>query len=240
MKRKIQLLVLCLFSLQSFANGELQSLKVDGNIVLFSLSGGKEMTSPDCVQSGNENLWSLSLDSASGKAMYSLLVAASAGENTITPSSALDCEAINGVERVRSLSSSPSDNVGAPLGEFVPEFFSGALLSERYKEGVIFEISPPAGQRVRLTHLGSTISNGGEPGISVFVGGREVVKNLTLASDDVIKPGRFMVKNTGRHYRYTDFGSITHIDGRLGETIQIVKNQGKSLAVIQYSYAFGY
>lgn len=94
--------MLLMASTNSFAEGNLTSLKVDSDVVYFSTNEEKPTTSPSCMQAENNNKWSISLNTATGKAIYALLVTASADNRKITVESANDCADYAGFERAKS------------------------------------------------------------------------------------------------------------------------------------------
>lgn len=97
MNKFIGLLAL-FFSTFASASDTLASLNVEGDIVLFSTINGKSSTLT-CVTTDNNNLWSVSLNQKSGRALYAVLVAALSGNNSIEVTSGNDCADTSGVER---------------------------------------------------------------------------------------------------------------------------------------------
>jgi hypothetical protein len=77
MKFYISLLAI-VFASNTIASGNVDFLEVDGDTVYFSTSGGKSHTLPSCVTPAKSDLWSVSLASDSGRAMYSLILTAMA------------------------------------------------------------------------------------------------------------------------------------------------------------------
>ncbi|GLX78739.1 hypothetical protein tinsulaeT_20790 [Thalassotalea insulae] len=98
------LLSLCF---NAFADGNLTKLKVDSDVVYFASDEAKQHGIPACVASASEQEWAVSLNTATGKAMYSLLVTASTGNRKITVVSANDCADAVGFERAKSVEISP-------------------------------------------------------------------------------------------------------------------------------------
>lgn len=109
------------FGLQ--AAGTVDFLEVDNDVVLFSTSETKIGTSPACMASDNANLWSVSLASNSGRAIYSLILTAMAKDDNVglNIQSAQDCADKTGLERAskvnlvataRNVSSGSSKSVG--------------------------------------------------------------------------------------------------------------------------------
>ncbi|WP_448566710.1 hypothetical protein [Thalassotalea ganghwensis] len=85
------------------AEAQLTSLKVESDVVYFTTAEAKSGTRPSCMASENSELWSLSLTTATGKAIYPLLVAASTDRRPITVHSANDCSDAEGFERVAGI-----------------------------------------------------------------------------------------------------------------------------------------
>lgn len=82
------------------AAGSVDFLEVENDIVLFSTSESK-VSPATCVTSENNELWSVSLNNETGRAIYSLVLTALAkGESVgLNVASAEDCSAKPGVER---------------------------------------------------------------------------------------------------------------------------------------------
>ena len=80
-------------------------LEVNGDTVTFATDEVKQHTLPGCVAAGNEDKWSISLASDSGRAMYSLILTAMAKSGTmgLAVNSANDCAVSVGVERTASV-----------------------------------------------------------------------------------------------------------------------------------------
>ncbi|MCH2058018.1 MAG: hypothetical protein MK214_15675 [Thalassotalea sp.] len=103
MFKKIILITLFSLSFKSIASGSIVSLKVDQNTVYFSTDEAKLNSSPSCVTPENSAFWTVSLESASGKAIYALLVTAAADNRQISIDSAEDCSNAAGFERASSV-----------------------------------------------------------------------------------------------------------------------------------------
>jgi hypothetical protein len=89
------------------AASKVSFINVDENTVYFSTQQTKTHTSPTCIKPETKNQWTVSLSSSNGRALYSLLATAVAGNLDIDVSSALDCADINGIERAKGVSISP-------------------------------------------------------------------------------------------------------------------------------------
>ncbi|MBE0368301.1 hypothetical protein [Pseudoalteromonas aurantia] len=85
------------------SDNKITNIKVNGDTVHFSTSQAKSHTLPNCVTSANNQQWTLSLNSAAGKASYTLLVAAMTDNRSISVTSANDCADSTGYERAQSV-----------------------------------------------------------------------------------------------------------------------------------------
>lgn len=113
MKRTFALCTLMLPFLAS-ASGAIDFLEVDDNVVLFSSSEAKTTSSPACVLTENANLWSISLASDSGRAMYSLILTSMAKGSgmQVAVESAQDCSVSSGYERAGKVNLVVAHNEG--------------------------------------------------------------------------------------------------------------------------------
>jgi hypothetical protein len=118
-KKTLTLLSCLLISTFTFGDGNLTSLKVDSDIVYFSTDEEKIATSPSCMATENSDKWSLSLNTATGKAIYALLITVSADNRKITVESAGDCSDITSFERAKSVELGLSDAAYKPKIEDV-------------------------------------------------------------------------------------------------------------------------
>lgn len=119
------------------AAGSVDFLEVDNDVVLFTTTEAKTGTRPACMSMDNDALWSVSLTSESGRAMYSLILTAMAkGESVgLAIESAGDCANADGIERASKVSltsassgvsSSSAKSVGVYKGDGVTRL--GTLL----------------------------------------------------------------------------------------------------------------
>lgn len=117
-------------------------------------------------------------------------------------------------------------------GVFQAEFMSGSLQVAPGAAGNIIVITPPAGNRVRLTELATTA--GTETGISMTVGAKNVVTSLDLESISTSTgAGEFKIG-------ISDGTSNTaEILGDTDETVTIIKDAGNTTQTITYSYEYG-
>ncbi len=104
------------------AGGSVDFLEVDSDVVLFSTSESKSGLRPECVDiANNEDLWSISLATDSGRATYSLILTAMAKGETagLNIESANDCADRIGIERaskVNITSNTSTVNSGGTTG----------------------------------------------------------------------------------------------------------------------------
>lgn len=87
----------------ALASTSLATLNVDGDVALFTTAEAKTHEIPSCVDQSRKQEWAVSLDTASGKAVYSLLIAAMSGNRAITIESSLDCAGVGSVERAHKV-----------------------------------------------------------------------------------------------------------------------------------------
>ena len=100
----------------TFAAGHVNYLNVKGDIVHFAVDEAKAQESPACVASENADRFSVSRKTEAGRAMYSLLITAMAGDLALNVESALDCADTAGIERALGASIAPADKVSEPSG----------------------------------------------------------------------------------------------------------------------------
>jgi len=89
------------------AASKVDYISVDGNIVYFTTTEGKTTASPTCVVNEKQDLWTISLLTSNGRALYSLLATALAGDLAVTVRSAQNCGDTPGIERAKSIAASP-------------------------------------------------------------------------------------------------------------------------------------
>ena len=102
---KLIVLLMAFISFTTAAHqGRIDSIRVEEQVVIFSLNSAKPHRVPHCSASNQRNLWSVSRKSYTGQTIYNLLLVASAQGKNIEVVSANDCSDINGIERVHSVS----------------------------------------------------------------------------------------------------------------------------------------
>ena len=104
--------------------------------------------------------------------------------------------------------------------------------------GTILTLTPPSGQRVRLTHL-STTAGTSQSGVSVLFAAETVVSEDVI-DGDVPSAGSVSV---GSYQDYTagapTRGNYLFWTGGANEVLTIVKNAGNTSQTIYYGYQFG-
>ena len=92
--------VSCLvFPSMRIAAGQVNHLDVNGNMVVFGTDAAKSAASPACMDAANADKWAVSLNSESGRAIYSMLMTATVTKMAVTVESAGDCADQPGFER---------------------------------------------------------------------------------------------------------------------------------------------
>ena len=123
-------------------------------------------------------------------------------------------------------------------GDFITRSASGGTITTGVT-GTILTLTPPAGQRVRLTHL-STAAATNQTGISVIIGSNIIINELDLDGDSPTSTVKFSVGN------YQPYGAVgvpagnyQSFTGQTGEVLTILKNTGTTVATTYYGYEFG-
>lgn len=120
----------------------------------------------------------------------------------------------------------------------VEEFISGKLSLASGASGDILTISPASNQIVQLTGLVCS-AGGAESGITVTVGGREIITSLILDTNNESQVGEFSVRGLASASTGNDFtGTVQTINGAAGEDIVVSKDTGSTSSTISYSYNF--
>ena len=101
MIRTFSLLTALLFAAPVLSSGQVNYLDVNGDIVVFATEATKTNTSPACVGAANSDKWAVSLNSESGRAIYSLLMTALVTKMRVNVESAGDCADQDGYERAQ-------------------------------------------------------------------------------------------------------------------------------------------
>ena len=122
-------------------------------------------------------------------------------------------------------------------GDFVTRAAAGGTIAIGTTGATI--ITPPSGQRVRLTHL-STTAGANQVGISVTLGSDVVITELDLDGDSPNTVAKFSVGNYQAYGAAAPPMSNYHqFTGKVDEALAITKNAGNTTATIYYGYEFG-
>jgi hypothetical protein len=109
------------------------------------------------------------------------------------------------------------------------DFFSGSLQIASGAGVDFLTIPGVAGKKAVITGLGAPTS---ESNITITVGSRTVISNLTLNSVST-NVGEFSI---GR--KRQEAGDIDSIQGKENEAIVVSKTSGTTTQIIEYSYAY--
>lgn len=156
------------------AAGSVDFLEVDNDVVLFTTTEAKTGTRPACMSMDNDALWSVSLTSESGRAMYSLILTAMAKGDSVglAVESADDCANTDGVERANkvnlatentTVSASSAKSVGVYKGDGVTRL--GTLLHMGSPNTWYYatpELSPVPNIVTNINNAGTTVRFTGE------------------------------------------------------------------------------
>lgn len=124
--------------------------------------------------------------------------------------------------------------VGAAGGGFVTKFVSASQVVASGASGDLITLTPPAGQKVKLTSL---VAFGVEALISITVNAVNVVTTKSLNSGDSVVVDQFSVgaaNNTGG-----EIADQEAISGGTDEVIIVKKDSGTTGVNINFSYQFG-
>lgn len=231
-------LSLCLFSVFGHAQNNIETLKVAEDVVYFSTTEAKAHISPNCMNAANNDIWTMPLNTVTGKASYAMLVASLEKNRPITVEPANDCTAIAEYERASSITlgpatQSPGQSLG--VGYEVTTFLSGSIRVPKNTTGILAQITPPAGQRVKLTSLGYTSTSGRLTNVSIRVGQNVVVDNFTLVGGTTHTAGTFSIYGKWQNART---GSFEAIYGGENETIEISTTSSDRYYDVYYAYEF--
>lgn len=100
--------LVCSVALVSVCNanaaGQVNSLEIKDNVVVFSTEEVKTATIPPCSYPVHSQKWAFSIDSTEGRNLYSSLLTANSVGLAVTVESAQDCRDSAGIERPASIS----------------------------------------------------------------------------------------------------------------------------------------
>ena len=123
-------------------------------------------------------------------------------------------------------------------GEFVSLFADGAVISSG-ASGTLATLTPPSGQRVRLTHL-STTSPTIQINITVRFDAIDLVTAKSVQGDSPQAPAEFSI---GSYQPYTaglpPSGNHKHITGKIDEVLYIILTTSTTAVDLYYAYEFG-
>jgi len=86
------------------ATGTVDFLKIDNDVLLFTTTTPKADPALPCVDVAAAQQWAVSLTTDEGQGIYAMLLMAVANNQSIVVDSALDCAAVEGIERPNSVS----------------------------------------------------------------------------------------------------------------------------------------
>jgi len=125
-------------------------------------------------------------------------------------------------------------------GDFITRAAAGGTIAASSPTGVILTLDPPAGQRVRLTHLSTSAAGSAQVGITVLFGSDTVIDAQELDGDTPNQATKFSIGNYQAYAAgappFTNYHQFT---GKTDETLTIVKNTGATIATIYYGYEYG-
>lgn len=232
-------LPLCLFSAFGYAQNNIETLKVANDVVYFSTTEAKTHTSPNCMGAANNSIWTMPLNTVTGKASYAMLVASLEKNRPITVEPANDCNAVAEYERAAHISLGPAVNipVSQPSGKGyeVTTYFSGSIQIPKNSKGVLATITPPSGHRVKLTTLALSGTSGSIDGVTVTVGNNTVVNGFMLSAGSSYLANVFSVYS---QYSFGRTGHMKQITGGENETIEISTTMSRTYYDAYYAYEF--
>ncbi len=128
--------------------------------------------------------------------------------------------------------------ITAKKNDFATRLMDGGTVSIG-SNGTLITLTPPSGQRVRLTHLSTTAGSGfQEIGVTVLFGSTVVVNHNINGS--VPSANGYSV---GSYQPYAAAAppqrNYTHWTGAEDEVLTVVKNTGNTVYEIFYGYQFG-
>ncbi|PAJ73593.1 hypothetical protein CJF42_15125 [Pseudoalteromonas sp. NBT06-2] len=111
--------------------GYIEFIKLEDNVVTFKTDSTAAYTQPDCALAENKGLFTLTLDTTMGRAMYAALMSASSIKKPILMNSSGSCIELQGVETVTgltvtelNLTDTPSQSAAAKSLKLVGKAFS--------------------------------------------------------------------------------------------------------------------
>lgn len=118
-------------------------------------------------------------------------------------------------------------------GGSVSKFVSGMLTIGSGVSGDIITLTPPAGQRVKLTHLSASAP---ESGMTVQINAIDVLTSMQINTAQGYAVGSYTL---GVVAGTSTLPSVTSpITGNVGEVLVIQKDTGNTGSTIRYMYSF--
>ena len=123
-------------------------------------------------------------------------------------------------------------------GDFVTRFMGSGSASIG-ASGDVITLTPPSGQRVRLTHLSNEVGVN-ETVMSIFLGALDVTGSVAINGADPTGSG---VVSIGSYAAYLQAqppsGNVRYITGKVDEVLTVKKNSGTLVGTLYYGYEFG-
>ena len=124
-------------------------------------------------------------------------------------------------------------------GGFITRFAGSGSIASGTAAGTLLTLTPPSGQKVRLTHLSTGSATLAQVGITVSFDAVDVVSAGNVHGEDPA-PGSFSV---GSYYPYAGAeppaGNHLWFTGKANEVLTIVKNAGATNRKLFYGYEYG-
>lgn len=125
---------------------------------------------------------------------------------------------------------------GGSGGVFVPSFASTAILIGNGASGIIFTITPPSGERVRLNNLVGAADN---PNTELKIGTVAIISGKTLKFNPSTIDS-YSVSNSGGNSNSTaTAGNLFGVFGGVDEAISFRMITGSTTNNLFYAYEFG-
>jgi len=117
---------------------------------------------------------------------------------------------------------------------FATRFASTAITLGSGQSSTFITLTPPSGQKVRLTAL--QLSANSETNISVDIGSETVITTKTLVATTPNAANQFFIGQLGSSSRS---GTYLWLTGKVDEVITVTKTSGSTANTVQYAYEFG-
>lgn len=122
-------------------------------------------------------------------------------------------------------------------GGFASRFLSTYQNIAPGSSGDLVIITPPAGQKVRLVSFNTGSTTTIQAGITIDVGGVELVTNKTVGGGNSVN--EFMVGFGDADSNGNVSARYPHIEGKVDEIMTITKVSGSTTTILYYAYEFG-